>query len=77
MMRRGSHCVLLALLFAAGCSTNPVTGKSEFAWVSEQQEIDIGEQMYLPMQQMQGGVYDIDPELSEYVQGVADRPFYL
>ena len=64
---------LLLTLLAGGCAVNPVTGKSELAWISEEQEISLGEQMYVPMQQIQGGRYDIDPELTEYVQGVAGR----
>jgi len=73
--RRGiSFFLLLPLLLPAiGCSVNPVTGKSELAWISEEKEISLGEQMYVPMQQMQGGQYDIDPELTDYVQGVAAR----
>ena len=61
------------LIILTGCTVNPVTGKSELAWVSEDQEIAIGEQMYLPMQQMQGGQYDVDPELTAYVQGIAAK----
>ena len=49
-------------LLLGGCATNPVTGKSEFAWVSEEEEIQLGEQVYAPMQQSQGGEYDVDEE---------------
>ena len=55
------------------CTVNPVTGKSELSGMSEQQEISIGEENYGSMQQAEGGEFDIDPELTEYVQGVGDR----
>lgn len=62
------------LLFAlAGCAVNPVTGKREIVLVGEDTEIRMGEQNYLPMQQSQGGEYDIDPSLTAYVQGVGDK----
>jgi len=64
---------LVAALFLGGCSTNPVTGKSELSWVSEADEIQLGEQVYAPMQQSQGGQYDVDEDLTEYVQGVGNR----
>ncbi len=63
----------LLLLFLAGCSVNPVTGKREFNVVSSAQELQMGKQNYGPMQQSQGGEYDVDPELTRYVQGVGQR----
>lgn len=63
--------VLLAVL--AGCSVNPVTGRSEITLVGEATEIQMGEQNYAPMQQSQGGEYDIDPALTAYVQRVGNR----
>jgi predicted Zn-dependent protease len=63
--------VMLGL--TAGCATNPVTGKSEFMVVSEAQELELGKQNYAPMQQAQGGVYDVDPELTQYVQQIGDK----
>ncbi len=56
-----------------GCVVNPVTGKSELAGMSQDQEIQVGEQTYAPMQQAEGGEYDIDPELTQYVQAVGSR----
>ena len=41
MLKRSSALVLLLL---AGCATNPVSGKSELALVSEAQEIQMGQQ---------------------------------
>ena len=78
-MRRISWLLLLALLSA--CSVNPVTGKNELVLVSEGQELQMGQSYYVPSQQSQGGVYDVDPELTRYVRGVgaklaavSDRP---
>ena len=41
--------------------------------MSEKQELDIGQKMYIPLQQEQGGAYVVDKELTAYVVGVADR----
>lgn len=60
---------ILATLLSA-CSVNPVTGKQELSLVSEQQEINIGKQNYLPAQQSQGGEYTVDKELTGYVNSV-------
>ncbi len=56
-----------------GCATNPVTGKSELALVSEASELQIGQSQYQPSRQMQGGDYKLDPALITYVQGVGQR----
>ncbi len=71
MLRTFILCTLLAAL--AGCAVNPVTGQRELVLVGEQTEIRMGEQNYLPMQQAEGGQYDIDPALTEYVQGVGQK----
>lgn len=57
----------------AGCATNPVTGRSELALVSEAQELEIGREQYGPARQMQGGDYNVDPALTEYVDSVGQR----
>jgi len=57
----------------AGCAVNPVTGRSEFSGMSQDQEIQVGQQNYGPMQQAEGGAYDIDPALTEYVSAVGQR----
>jgi predicted Zn-dependent protease len=57
----------------AGCVINPVTGDRELALVSADQELAIGEQQYLPSQQMQGGDYTLDPALTNYVEGVGQK----
>jgi predicted Zn-dependent protease len=60
-------------LFITGCGTNPVTKKTEFQFVSQDKEIAIGEQNYSPARQSQGGDYDIDLNLTAYVQEVGNR----
>ncbi len=64
--------VLLAFIVTA-CGTNPVTKKKEFQFVSESQEISMGQQNYSPARQSQGGDYAIDPELTAYVQSVGKK----
>lgn len=64
-------CLLLPLLSA--CATNPVTGERELRLVSERQEIGMGEQTYAPLRQMQGGDYQVDPRVNEYVNRVGQR----
>jgi predicted Zn-dependent protease len=58
-MRRfhfGAAAAILAALFAAGgCSTNPVTGKSELVLMSEQEEIASGNQYYPMTTQLSEG----------------------
>jgi predicted Zn-dependent protease len=63
--------VVMGLL--AGCAVNPVTGKKELSLVSEQQELAIGVQQYLPARQAQGGDYVVDPELTVYVSEVGQK----
>jgi predicted Zn-dependent protease len=66
--------VLMAVAaVGSGCAVNPVTGKRELTLIGEASEIQMGEQNYAPMQQSQGGEYDIDPALTEYVQGIGSR----
>jgi predicted Zn-dependent protease len=69
-MRWQSLVTLICAGLLAGCSVNPVTGDRDFILVSSEQELAMGEQSYVPMQQSQGGVYDIDPVLTEYVSTV-------
>jgi predicted Zn-dependent protease len=56
-----------------GCAVNPVTGKRDLMIVSSAAEIQMGQQNYAPMQQSQGGAYDIDAQLTQYVQGIGSR----
>ena len=61
--RPGYLCAVL--LLAVACGTNPVTGKREIQFVSQAQEIQIGQQNYAPMRQSEGGDYEVLPEVSE------------
>ena len=40
---------VLALLFLAGCVTNPHTGKRQFIWITQEQELQLGIQAYQEM----------------------------
>ncbi|MGI9222122.1 MAG: M48 family metalloprotease [Woeseiaceae bacterium] len=67
---------LIPLLFAAtltACAVNPVTGDRDFITMSPSDDLKIGTQNYQPMLQAQGGAYDVDPALTEYVQGVGQK----
>lgn len=72
-MRKATLFLLLSLATLAACSVNPVTGKTELVLLSTAQEIEMGRQNYVPMQQSQGGEYDIDPALTAYVQRVGSK----
>lgn len=64
-----ANCLFLALsLTLSACATNPVTGKSDFTLVSEDEEIEQGRSFH---QQViaEYGVYD-DPELQQYVNAI-------
>lgn len=63
---------LLALLLSA-CGVNPVTGKKEIQFISEAQEVKIGEQHYSPTQQSEGGDFDVLPDLTAYVNEVGQK----
>lgn len=72
MTQRLTACLLI-LALAAGCAVNPVTGQRELVLVGLERQIQMGKQNYAPMQQSQGGQYDVDPQLTEYVQGVGQK----
>ena len=72
-MRKTVLFVAIAAASLTGCAVNPVTGKTELMTVSTASEIQMGQQNYAPMQQSQGGAYDVDPALTQYVQGVGNR----
>jgi len=65
--------LMLALSVLAGCATNPVTGQRQISFISEREEISMGQQHYGPMQQSEGGQLKVDPELSAYVNEVGQR----
>jgi len=70
---RNFATVLVLAFVVVGCGTNPVTGKREVQFVSEAQEVKLGEQNYAPAQQSEGGDFDLIPELSAYVNSVGQK----
>lgn len=68
-----SSALLLILLLTTGCATNPVTGRSEFQFYSETEEIKIGIEEYPLQIQLAGGPYTLDPELSDYINRVGQK----
>ena len=71
-MRNGFVALAVSLIIA-GCSVNPVTGKSQLSFISPQQEVAIGEKNYAPSRQSQGGDYYLDPALQTYIRGVGKK----
>src|SRR5262245_51117612 len=70
------RAVLLAVPFLTlltACGINPVTGKREIQFVSEAQEVQLGEQNYVPTRQSQGGDLTVLPELTTYVSGIGQK----
>ncbi|MDY6943244.1 MAG: M48 family metalloprotease [Pseudomonadota bacterium] len=65
--------ILVVFVGLTGCAVNPVTGEREFNIISTEQEILIGQQNYVPAQQMQGGLYTVDPEVTAYVNGIGQQ----
>jgi len=79
--RRAIFAGLALLFLLEGCAVNPVTGENELSFVSEAEEIQMGQKNYLPAQQSQGGQYRVDQDLTAYVSAVgwqlarvSDRP---
>ncbi len=80
MISRFTTILVLFVLWPS-CATNPVTGRSELQLYNESQEIAMGVEHYPLEQQVAGGEYTLDPDLSDYVRAVgrkvsavADRP---
>jgi beta-barrel assembly-enhancing protease len=65
--------LVAALALLSACGINPVTGKKEIQFVSESQELQIGEQNYAPTRQGEGGDLTVLPELTTYVNGVGQK----
>jgi predicted Zn-dependent protease len=63
--------LLLPLLSAGGCATNPVTGQRELSFFSERQEIQLGQDADQDIVQSMG-LYE-DEALQRYVQEVGAR----
>lgn len=65
--------IACGLLSAAGCATNPVTGRYEIPFVSESREVQVGEANYGFYQQAQGGAYITHAGINNYVRQVAGK----
>jgi predicted Zn-dependent protease len=63
--------VLTVSLLISACATNPVTGKREFSFMSEAQEISVGRELDQQVRQ-EMGVYE-DEELQRYVRDLGMR----
>jgi beta-barrel assembly-enhancing protease len=73
-MRIAKLLYLPLVAFAlSACGVNPVTGKKEIQFISEAQEIKIGEQHYAPTKQSEGGDFDVLPDLTAYVNEVGQK----
>jgi predicted Zn-dependent protease len=73
-MRRLSALLLTLLAVSlTACGVNPVTGKKELQFISEAQELKLGEQYYSPTRQSEGGDLEVLPELSKYVNEVGQK----
>ncbi|MGB5486872.1 MAG: M48 family metalloprotease [Lysobacterales bacterium] len=74
-MRRLLIAILSVSFVLSGCSVNPVTGEKNFILpnLDENWEREVGQQMYAPMRQSQGGDYILEPELTDYVESVGNR----
>jgi len=60
--------IFLSIIFFYGCATNPVTKRTEFVLMSEQQELDTGKRM-APAIKKEYGVYSSE-DLQQYVNSV-------
>lgn len=70
MRRTWTGLALGAALWAAGCSTNPVTGRTELTLVSESQEIAMGQEAAAQVESSIGVVDDAG--LNAYVQRIGE-----
>jgi predicted Zn-dependent protease len=60
-------CILLVI---SACAVNPVTGERQVMFSSFAEDVEIGKQQYQPALQSQGGEYNLDPALTQYVSRV-------
>ena len=65
--------LLLIASVLAGCGVNPVTHEREIQFVSEEQEIQLGEQNYAPTRQSEGGDLEVMPEITAYINEVGQK----
>lgn len=73
MFKKFSPLILILTLQITGCAVNAVTGERNFQIYGTDWEKQVGAQMYSPMKQSQGGDFNVDPALTEYVQTVGQR----
>ena len=76
MSRRGLLRSLGATVvggLAAGCATNPVTGKSEMMLLSEEEELQLGKQAFAELAWQQGGPLRTDPATQAYLNGIVRK----
>jgi predicted Zn-dependent protease len=73
LRNRMRACAMVALtcVLAAGCATNPVTGRRQLALISEPQEIQLGRQSAQEVSQQLGLVEN--EALQQYVQRVGEQ----
>lgn len=62
---------VLVLFLTAGCAINPVTGKADLVFMSENQEIKLGQQYHTQILK-QYGKYD-SPKLEAYISGLGNE----
>ena len=70
-MKRLTIFLLATSLALGACATNPVSGKKDFALVSESEEIKQGRQYHQQIL-LQYDIYD-DPKLQQYVNDLGQR----
>lgn len=70
-MRPLLSCLVVCLtVFISACTVNPVTGEKQLMFSSFSDDVQIGAQQYQPAIQSQGGAYNVDSSLNEYVSSV-------
>ncbi|MCD6415480.1 MAG: M48 family metalloprotease [Planctomycetes bacterium] len=65
-------CLLVALVGAAGCRINPVTGQNQLMLFGEDEEIALGHQCHPNVIYMYDGEY-YDPDLNSYLGSIVTR----
>ena len=73
MRRSRVLTVCFLALGLSACGTNPVTGEREIQFISEAQEVQMGEQNYAPTRQSEGGDFSVLPGLTTYVSEVGQK----
>lgn len=66
-----SHYLLLAVVVAVGCATNPATGRRQLILMSEQEEVQVGRESDAEIRK-QMGLYR-DENLQKYVAGIGAK----